>query len=551
MPHRSSSTECGSNRRRRWQWLTCLGCTSRCTGEVSLFHAIAQGDSEELERCLQYLQTSPILLTVRRGHPNKLLGTFFQECSPAIWAVECRQWHLLPLLSHYGYDINRPQLCRRWTCFCRNQLRPNNSPYRRLWTRGQYTYQSILDYFFASVYERIGEFQDTPLLLGSDFQENPLEPLLSHANELLSHGVDVHRIDSIIVFNSLASSFDRYMCHYFDASDSILPDIPKRADAFVELKVLQHLIENGFSEFEFMEYVSPNTNWFGILICLLAHPRLPKVIEANRPVPPLLRSAALLFINLLVWRHSFPTSIDLQDCMNNLRLRKTYIRRYADQQNVFTARVASIIRESDSLFRSPPTLGLLARNRIRGLLGGRSFKAKVASLGLPQNLATFLALVGPEHMAWIRTSPFIVAVATGKLTVASFEELDGLGDKLSSSLPPLQPPSPPTVEQPHPSLPLPPFFTEAIELESPVRCGTVKRRASACPRTNRLQPMTGPVLRIQRSMTAVVRGPRPSSAPLLKKPYDILHPLLYDLRDVDVVLLDCKGGAASYSPGQF
>ncbi|VDM34551.1 unnamed protein product [Hydatigera taeniaeformis] len=519
MPHRSSSSECGSNRRRRrWQWrcLTCLGCTTRCTGDVSLFHAIARGDSEELERCMQCLRTSPILLTVRRGHPNKVLGTFFQECSPAIWAVECRQWHLLPLLSHYGYDINRPQICRRWTCFCRNQLRPNNSPYRRLWTRGQYTYQSVLDYFFASVYEHIGEFEDTPLLQTPDVRENPLEPLLSHSNDLLSHGVDVHRIDSIIVFNSLAGSFDRYMCHYFDASDNVLPDIPKEAGTFVELEVLQHLIENGFSEFEFLEYVSPNTNWFGILICLLAHPRLPKIVEANRAVPPLLRSAALLFINLLVWRHSAPTSTDLQDCVNNLRLRKTYIRRYADQRNVFTARVANIIRESDNMLRSPPTLGLLARNRIRGLLGGMNFKAKVASLGLPQNLATFLVLVSAEHMSWIRTSPFVVAVATGKLTIASFEELERLSDELSCSLSPLQPPPLRTIRQSPPPLPRLPSVTRAVESEPPVRCETVKRRASACSRVNRLQPMSGPVLRLQRSMTAVVRGPRPSSAPLLK-----------------------------------
>lgn len=513
--------QCVDGRRQRWRWrrlwgYTCLGCTSPSLLELNLFYAIAQGDSDELENCLQRLQSTHIRLTVR-------LGTFFQECSPAIWAVECCQWHLLPILSSYGFDINRPQLCRRWTCFCRKQLRPNNSPYRRLWTRGQYTYQSILDYFFASIYERLGELEDTPLLLQeSELLKNPLQLLLSRADELLGHGVDVHRIDSIIIFNSLAGSFDRYLCSYFDPNDDILPDIPKRSDAFIELEVLQQLIENGFSEFEFMEYVSPNTNWFGILICLLAHPRLRKLIEAKRPVPPLIKSAATLLINLLVWRYKLPQiSTDLQDSVNNLRLRKTYVRRYADQRNLFNSRVAGIIRESDSLLKSPPSLGLLARNRIRSLLGGKGFKAKVASLGLPQNLATFLASVGTEHMAWIRAPPFAVAVATGKLAPASFEsfeETEAWNDaqvEKEQNLITWTPPRPPQpMESVESNIDRSSSFSEVTNH----RPGLVKRRASACPRINRLQPMTGPVLRIQRSMTAVVRGPRPrpTSAPLLK-----------------------------------
>lgn len=522
--------QCRDERRQRWRWrrlwwYTCLGCTSHNLLEMDIFHAITQGDSDELESCLQRLQSSPISLTIRRGHPNKMLGTFFQECSPAIWAVECCQWHLLPILSNYGFDFNRPQLCRRWTCFCRKQIRPNNSPYRRLWTRGQYTYQSILDYFFASIYEKLGELEDTPLFLQeSEFLENPLQALLSRADKLLAYGADVHRIDSIIVFNSLAGSFDRYLCSYFDPNDEILPDIPKRSDAYVELEVLQRLIEYGFSEFEFMEYISPNTNWFGILICLLAHPRLQKLVEANRPVPPLIKSTAILLINLLVWRYKLPhTSTDLQDSVNNLRLRKTYARRYAEQRNLFDSRIAGIIRESDNLLKSPPSLGLLARNRIRSLLGGKGFKTKVESLGLPQNLTTFLASIGTEHMTWVRAPPFAVAVATGKLTAATFEDLDrncgveierrAESDRIPTSLTP-SPESFQTEESIESEVDGSPLFSEMINY----RPGLIKRRASACPRISRLQPMTGPVLRIQRSMTAVVRGPRPrpTSAPLLK-----------------------------------
>lgn len=511
-----------SGSRRRWGLLSCLGCCpSRFSSEVDLFHAISKGDSERLEVCLKHLRNYPVRLTVRRGHPNKMMGTFYQECSPVIWAVECCQWHLLPLLSRYGYDFNRPQLCRRWTCFCRKQLRPNNSPYRRLWTKGQYTYQSILDYFFASVYEYLGEFEDNPLLQDSDFLENSLQPLLFRTERLFANGVDVHRIDSIIIFNSLAASFDRYLCNYFDPDDELLPDIPKRSDAFVEMEVLQRLIENGFSEFEFMEYVSPNTNWFGILICLLAHPQLSKLVETNRTAPPLLRSAAVLFVNLLVWmQHSKHSSTDLRDSVNNLRLRKTYVRRYADQRTVFTSRVAGVIRESTNLLRSPPSLGLLARNKIRGLLGGKNFKAKVASLGLPQNLTSFLTAISTEHMTWIRAPPFTIAMANGKLTAASFKELEG---GLEVELEVTPPPSPPLPRRPLQQL----TTVEAVvqspdnaestpSPESPIRQGVIKRRASACPRISRLQPMTGPVLRIQRSMTAVVRGPRPSSAPLLK-----------------------------------
>ncbi|VDO05913.1 unnamed protein product [Rodentolepis nana] len=520
--------QCREGRRwRRSWWYSCFGCTSHNHLEMEILQAIMQGDSEELEACLQRLQSSPISLTIRRDHPNKMFGTFFQQCSPSIFAVECCQWHLLPILSSYGFDFNRPQLCRRWTCFCRKQIRPSNSPYRRLWTKGQYTYQSILDYFFASIYETLGELEDTPLLLQeSKFLENPLQTLLSRIDELLAFEIDVHRIDSIIVFNSLAGSFDRYLCTYFDPNDEILPDIPKRSDVYVELEALQRLIENGFSEFEFMEYVSSNTNWFGILISLLAHPRLRNLVEANRPVPPLIKSAAILLINLLVWRHKLPrASIDLQDCVNNLSLRKTYVRRYAEQRNLFDSRVAGIIRESDNLLRSPPCLGLIARNRIRCILGGKGFKAKVESLGLPQNLTTFLSGVGTEHMAWVRAPPFLVAVATGKLTAATFEdwernwgvEIEKIveSDRIRTSLMP--PPESFQTEEPIESkVDRSASFSEMINYGPSL----IKRRASACPRISRLQPMTGPVLRIQRSMTAVVRGPRPrprpSSAPLLK-----------------------------------
>ncbi|VDP31109.1 unnamed protein product [Schistosoma curassoni] len=122
---------------------------------------------------------------------------FYQECSPVLWAIDCLQWNVLPLLSYYGIDINRPQLCRRWTdCICKKNSRSNNNnnnnilPYRKFWTHGHYTYQSALDYFFASIYEYINDnyLNDINLLTFYNI----------HLTNLLTKGIDIHRINSLM-----------------------------------------------------------------------------------------------------------------------------------------------------------------------------------------------------------------------------------------------------------------------------------------------------------------------------------------------------------------
>ncbi|KAL7057754.1 hypothetical protein AAHC03_016781 [Spirometra sp. Aus1] len=412
-------------RRKRSFWPVCFCFDSKSTAvdaaEADLFYCIARGDAERLERCLQCLQGAKkrISLTVRRHHPNRLLGSFYQECSPAMWAADCGQWPLLPILWRYGYDVNRPQFCRRWTCFCRSQHRPNNSPYRRTWTSGHYTYQSVLDYYFANTYEQYGEF-------GIDLEEtdlpNPLYTQLSSIRQILSHGVDVHRIDSIIVFNSLAASFDHYMCAYVNPLARV-PDLSESEDAFVEIEVVRCLIENGYSEFEFMDYVSPNTNWFGILICLLSHPRLPELV--GQTLPSLIRSAALLLINLLALRFFLTNAGKLCDTVDNLRLRKIYVKRYCDQRLFFNARISNLIASCEAMFREPPPLGLLARNKVRHLLGGTNFLMKLSALHLPPKLASFVSYIGPEHLHWVRMPSCLCALSKGLLTEGKSQHDDG------------------------------------------------------------------------------------------------------------------------------
>lgn len=504
-----------NNRRRRW--IANLVCHSKqTTAELDFIDFIADGDCEELERLLKRLQAANkfvLRLTVRR------LGSFYQECSPAIWAVDCRQWHLLPVLWKYGYDVNRPQFCRRWTRFCGRQTRPNNPPYRHTWTKGQYTYQSILDYFFASVYEEVGgnlDEEETPLYEEPENFTNPLRTVLSRTSNLLEHGINVHRIDSIIIFNSLAASFDRYMCRFFDFTERLFPDVPKCREGFIELEVLQMLIENGFSEFECMDYVSPNTNWLGILICLLSHPQMRNITEGGFRVPPILQCASLLLVNIIVWRFFHPSSeAELRDSVNNLRLRKTYMRRYSDDRDYFSQRMAVVIEDCENTLRSPPSLGLLARNKIRRLLGGSNFRQKLASLNLPSSLTNFVSYINVEHLRWIHAPPLISTLATGKSNhvYVNHEERVDVDETPASPKGVLrQPLGAASPIRDH----VPPPPQSAVQ-SGGTRVISIKRRASACSsRMSRFQPL--PVLRMQRSKTALVRRPRPSSAPLPKMP---------------------------------
>lgn len=475
------------------------------SAEVDLFYCIARGDAEKLEHCLQRLQGAKkrISLTVRRHHPNRLLGSFYQECSPAMWAADCGQWPLLPILWRYGYDVNRPQFCRRWTCFCRSQHRPNNSPYHKTWTRGHYTYQSVLDYFFANTYEQYGEFDIEP---GETDLPNPLYAQLSSIRQILGHGVDVHRIDSIIVFNSLAASFDHYMCAYVNPLARV-PDLPESDEAFVEIEVVRCLIENGYSEFEFMDYVSPNTNWFGILICLLSHPRLPELV--GQTLPSLIRSAALLLVNLLALRFFVTNAGKLRGTVDNLRLRKVYVKRYCDQRLLFNARMSNLIGSCEALFRDPPPLGLLARNKIRRLLGGTNFLSKLSALRLPPKLASFVSYIEPEHLHWVRMPSSLCALSEGTIQQVQAEQAEGpLPPALSPSRLPLRVTSGGRTRLAVPNAQLTPSSSSSTFSSDLTGMGV------ECKTSEEIAIIRAPRrLRVQRSLSFC---PRPTSTPIPK-----------------------------------
>ncbi|KAL3309499.1 hypothetical protein Ciccas_011955 [Cichlidogyrus casuarinus] len=392
--------------------------------DVKIARLIQKGDMHGVERHLKKMkrsQANNYAITVRRRHlstaypclvDHRGAGTdpfinFYQECSLVIWAVDCLQWQMLPLLRFYGQEVNRPQSCRRWTYNCTPSSRPNTAPYLRFWTRGRYTYQSALDYFFASVYELVGEQPQSYHGLSGP---SPLAFYFSHLPALLTKGLDVHKIDSVIVFNSLANSFDKYLCRYTN-EHAIVPDIPEHDDAFVELTAVKRLIEHGFSQFECLEYLYPYCNWFGILICLVCHP---KIASYSNILPPIIRQASLLLINFLVLRCAFPPPDDFKESIENLHLRKVYSKRYEEKRLEFNANLNELQTNCHDFIYSPLSLKLLARNKIRKLLGGQDFARKVASLGLPVHLSSFIQYINQEHMASVKSLKSLVKMATGE-----------------------------------------------------------------------------------------------------------------------------------------
>ncbi|XP_018654456.1 hypothetical protein Smp_015760 [Schistosoma mansoni] len=217
-----------SNKKNRFTpiWITCFCIDSRSAlledADRKLARSIQKGNLPAIERALKRIKQplNNLTLTVKRRHLNTsyqcLINhqsnetipfiNFYQECSPVLWAIDCLQWNVLPLLSKFGLDMNRPQICRRWTYIYTSNNRSNTSPYRKFWTRGHYTYQSALDYFFASIYELIGEYK----LNYHDLNEpNPLIFYLSHLSTILSKGVDVHRFKAVKQMGNDQNSFRR------------------------------------------------------------------------------------------------------------------------------------------------------------------------------------------------------------------------------------------------------------------------------------------------------------------------------------------------------
>ncbi|KER30542.1 hypothetical protein T265_03026 [Opisthorchis viverrini] len=414
--------------RRNLLWITCFCAESRAAvleeADEKLVRLIQKGNLPIIERALRRLRRplNEVTLVVKRRHlstaypclvDHRAAGSdpfinFYQECSPVLWAVDCLQWQVLPLLGHHGYDINRPQTCRRWTHICGPSSRPNSAPYRRFWTCGRYTYQSALDYFFASIYEFLGEQPSTYNGLSGP---SPLAFYFSHLPAILTKGVDVHRIDSVIIFNSLAASYDEFLCRYTNEY-AIVPDIPENDDAFVEMTAVKHLVENGFSQFECMDYLYPCCNWFGILLCLICHPKIDSY--GTNLLPPIIRHAALLLTNLLLLKCTFPSAEEFSEALENLHLRKVYSKRYCERRDEFNRRLSNLHQVCQSMVLQPLSLKILARNAVRKQLGGVDFCRKLASLCLPPQLHSFVQYINQEHLKAIEMPKQLIRLAQGE-----------------------------------------------------------------------------------------------------------------------------------------
>ncbi|KAH9589582.1 hypothetical protein MS3_00002598 [Schistosoma haematobium] len=372
---------------------------------------------------------------------------FYQECSPVLWAIDCLQWNVLPLLSYYGIDINRPQLCRRWTdCICKKNSRSNNNnnnnnilPYRKFWTHGHYTYQSALDYFFASIYEYINDnyLNDINLLTFYNI----------HLTNLLTKGIDIHRINSVIIFNLLAISFNQYLYQSITSINNHLILTKINNQSFIELLIIKKLIKNGYSQFECMDYLYSYCNWFSILLCILCHPNIDLYRNNNNnnnnngdnisnnsnsndnnngnnssngnnnKMPKLIKQSILLLINLLVLKCTIPTIEEFSEFIENLPLCKLYIKYYYyhnnnnnnnnnnNKYNEFYKRLIQLHQLCYQLMNKPFSLKLITRNKIRKQIGGIDFHRKINNIDLPKQLITFIQYINYEQFVIMNDIP--------------------------------------------------------------------------------------------------------------------------------------------------
>ncbi|PAA49380.1 hypothetical protein BOX15_Mlig011658g1 [Macrostomum lignano] len=378
-----------------------------------LAYHIQLGNTRSVERILRKLRAVPpskVVVSVKRRHlsPNFLAWTnrsqdpflhFHQECSPVVWAVDNQQWQMLPILAKYGHDPNRPLQCKRWNFSPASSNRSAMVPYKKFWTKGRYTYQSALDYYFGSIYEFLGEEMQrmsssavgysSPSTFYYFFQQLP---------QLLLRGIDVHRIDSIILFNSLGYSLNWYLTKYTNENNTV-PDIPEQNDSCAEIFTVRSLIKAGFSEFECLEFLSSSHNWFGILICLLCHPRLDQY-GSNIQLPPIIQEAALLLINFLSLSSSHPTSEEISESLENLSLRKLYAKRYSQRRQEFKDNLETLQRACSDFNKRPMSLRLQARNAVRRNIGGVDFGAKLRRLAqtFPAEVVAFLSYVDMDSL---------------------------------------------------------------------------------------------------------------------------------------------------------
>nr|CDS33142.1 conserved hypothetical protein [Hymenolepis microstoma] len=170
------------------------------------------------------------------------------------------------------------------------------TPYRAYWIRGSYTYQSVLDYFFATGFEIVGTHcvtrqytkedcehckQDIDYSDHPNYPTGPLDPrngiFHDHFSQLervlQSSGVSANRLDSVMAFNALAISAGRrlagWCCHGAEDDTTIgsYTDEP-----LIEWRILSTLIDHGLNEFEWLEFLSPQQNFIGHALCVLAYP---------------------------------------------------------------------------------------------------------------------------------------------------------------------------------------------------------------------------------------------------------------------------------------
>lgn len=408
--------------------------------EDALIQIIRNGDFESLIKIFERgYSLKDICVTVYRKNLQHLCNCwldhnskdnivyFYQESSPLLWAVDCRQWDLLRAMIKRGINPNKPVVCRRWTNL---YSKVNVVPYTKSWTKGKCTYQSVLDYYLASIYEILLDNPNQHTLCDySDYFDDFVD--------ILQSGVDVHRIDSIIIFNLLAASFDMAIRlynlddHVFVLNHQIammksipLINKPIKIDTkFTELKVFINLIENGFSQLDFIEYLNPCYNWFGILICLLSYPAIygniavktqQKTNDPSEQIPALIKDAALLLINLLAMRNIFsPTFTEFEDNYDNLNLRKHIVKQFGDQRIVFMDRVEKLKRLCSEQKSKPLKLKFLARTVIRKRLGGVKFLSKLKRLELPRELEKFISYINISHLKSTDFPNLLINMALG------------------------------------------------------------------------------------------------------------------------------------------
>lgn len=316
--------------------------------------------------------------------------------------MESGYWELLPIVVRQGCDLNRPLDISWWSD---NQQR-------------RCRYLSTLDYFLEFVLVEIDERWEKS-------SSGPHYRFLGEMDKVLSYGLDVHRIKHSVVFEYLALSLMRNLVKHYNRNDAYFPEIQSSITPFLnELKAIDSLIRHGYSQFQWMRGFRPGINWVGLLTHVVTHPGINKfsLEEAGRALPQLIQSAARLLVNFLCLQHHLPADA-LEEYAETTG---GELQLFRHNPVVASRQMARLMEECTSFLKSPPSLSLLARNKVRECLGGVDFQKKAVSLQLPQWLEEFVICVGPQHMDWVGAPPYLVSVSRGCLTPTQIIDVSGL-----------------------------------------------------------------------------------------------------------------------------